>query len=679
MEGGEPPSHNFTFLTNHVIFSPMQTAFQGLSLNYLKLLARQYPNISAASREIINLSAILNLPKGTEHFVTDVHGEYEAFLHVLKNGSGVIRRKIDDIFSESLPEGNKSELAALIYYPEQRMALILKDLPDQEEWFRITLFRLVKMCRVLSSKYTRSKVRKALPEDFSYIIEELLHEQEGLPDKQEYYKSILGTIIATGRAEAFITALAELIQRLAVDHLHVIGDIYDRGPGAHIIMDRLLHHHGVDFQWGNHDLSWMGAAAGCQALVANVIRISLRYTTMTTIEDGYAISLLPLATFAMEIYADDPAIAFQPRLSGERSYSQSELQLIARMQKAIYIIQQKLEGQIIARRPQFKMEDRNFLHTLDKEEGAITIEGQTSKLTDQNFPTVDPSHPYDLTPGEKSVIEKLTLSFRNSEKLQKHMRLLWSKGSLYLVRNNTLLYHGCIPLNEEGGFVCFEEENQRCFTGRDFLDHMEMWARQGAFNTEDLQKRSYGQDVIWYLWTGPLSPVFGKKKMATFERYFIQDETTHKEVKNPYYKYRDQEETAKMILKEFGVTSPHGRIVNGHVPVKVSKGESPIKAGGRLLVIDGGFSKAYQKETGIAGYTLIYNSYGFLLSSHQPFVSAQTAIEEAKDLDTKTEILENNYTRIRIRDTDNGKELQEKIKEISILLHGFQEGILKEN
>lgn len=671
----------------------MHTTFRGMPLNYLRLLARQYPNIASASREIINLSAILNLPKGTEHYVTDVHGEYEAFLHVLKNGSGVIRRKIDDIFSETLPSRDKAELAALIYYPEQRQALILKEMAEKSgkgrnsggldpevpaEWYRITLFRLVRMCRVLSSKYTRSKVRKALPEDFSYIIEELLHEQEGLPDKQEYYRSILNTIIATGRAPAFITALAELVQRLAVDHLHVIGDIYDRGPGAHIIMDRLLHHHSVDFQWGNHDLSWMGAAAGCEALVANVIRISLRYTTMTTIEDGYAVSLLPLATFAMEVYGEDPALDFQPRLSGERSYSASELQLIARMQKAIFIIQTKLEGQIISRRPQFSMGDRNFLHTLDKEKGTITVDGAVYTLKDRNFPTVDPADPYTLTPGEQAVIDKLTLSFRNSEKLQKHMRLLWTKGSLYLVRNNTLLYHGCIPLDEEGRFACFRDADGVCYSGRDFLDHMEMLARQGAYNAEDPAKRQLGQDVIWYLWTGPLSPVFGKKKMATFERYFIEDEASHKEVKNPYYRLRDQESTARQILTEFGLNPDRGRIVNGHVPVKVAKGESPVKAGGRLLVIDGGFSKAYQKETGIAGYTLIYNSYGFLLASHQPFVSTQRAIEHALDLDTTTEILENNYTRIRIRDTDNGVDIQGKIDEITNLLHAYQDGVIKE-
>lgn len=656
----------------------MPTTFQGLSLNYLKLLAGQYPNIASATREIINLSAILNLPKGTEHYITDVHGEYEAFLHVLKNGSGVIRRKIDDIFSETLSSADKAQLATLIYYPEQRLALNLKNLPEPAEWYRMTLFRLVRMCRVLSSKYTRSKVRKALPGDFSYIIEELLHEQEGIPDKQEYYKSIVNTIIATGRAEPFIIALAELIQRLAVDHLHVIGDIYDRGPGAHIIMDRLLHHHSVDFQWGNHDLAWMGAAAGCQALVANVIRISLRYTNMTTIEDGYAISLLPLATFAMEVYGEDPAEAFKPRLSGERTYSLSELRLIARMQKAIFIIQQKLEGQIVARRPQFKMNDRNFLHTLDKDKGTVGIDGKTWNLKDSFFPTIDPQDPYTLTADELNVIEKLTLSFRNSEKLQKHMRLLWSKGSLYLTRNGTLLYHGCIPLNDDGSFACFQEADGQCYSGREFMDHMETLARQGAFNTEDPQKRLHGQDVIWYLWTGPLSPVFGKRKMATFERYFIADEASHKEEKNPYYRLRDQESTAQNILKEFSLHPNKGHIVNGHVPVKVSKGESPIKAGGRLLVIDGGFSRAYQKETGIAGYTLIYNSYGFLLSSHQPFISAQTAIEEAKDLDTSTEILENNYNRIRIRDTDVGRELQEKITEISTLLHAYQEGLIKE-
>lgn len=645
-------------------------------LNYLKLLAKQYPSIQAASTEIINLSAILNLPKGTEHFLTDIHGEYEAFLHVLKNGSGSIKRKIDEIFADTLLDKEKQSLATLIYYPEQRLPLILKNLDNPEEWYRITLFRLIKLCRAVSSKYTRSKVRKALPPDFAYIIEELLHEQESILNKHEYYQSIIDTIIAIGQAREFIVAMSELIQRLAIDHLHIIGDVYDRGPGAHIIMDRLLEYHSVDFQWGNHDIVWMGAAAGSEACIANVIRICLRYANMETLENGYAISLLPLASLAMDVYSSDPCSQFKPKSSSEE-FTENELRLMSQMHKAITVIQLKLEGQLIQRRPSFQMEDRLLLDKINYEQGTLCLNGQDYPLLDSNFPTIDPEQPYELTEREKLVVEKLRLSFEHSEKLQQHVRFLYAKGSMYLIHNGNLLYHGCIPMNEDGTFKPFKFGSEE-FTAKAFMDRVERLARQAYF-ANDPQQKQEGQDTMWYLWSGSQSPLFGKDKMATFERYFIADESTHVELKDPYYSFRDREEIARHILAEFGVDPDMGHIVNGHVPVKVKKGESPIKAGGKLLVIDGGFSKAYQKQTGIAGYTLVNNSYGLLLAAHHPFESAQKAIEEELDIDSKTEILETNYKRIRVRDTDRGRTIQQQIEELDLLLKAYRAGLIKES
>ena len=644
-------------------------------LNYLKLLAKQYPSIQAASTEIINLSAILNLPKGTEHFLTDIHGEYEAFLHVLKNGSGSIKRKIDEIFADTLLDKEKQSLATLIYYPEQRLPLILKNLDNPEEWYRITLFRLIKLCRAVSSKYTRSKVRKALPPDFAYIIEELLHEQESILNKHEYYQSIIDTIIAIGQAREFIVAMSELIQRLAIDHLHIIGDVYDRGPGAHIIMDRLLEYHSVDFQWGNHDIVWMGAAAGSEACIANVIRICLRYANMETLENGYAISLLPLASLAMDVYSSDPCSQFKPKSSSEE-FTENELRLMSQMHKAITVIQLKLEGQLIQRRPSFQMEDRLLLDKINYEQGTLCLNGQDYPLLDSNFPTIDPEQPYELTEREKLVVEKLRLSFEHSEKLQQHVRFLYAKGSMYLIHNGNLLYHGCIPMNEDGTFKPFKFGSEE-FTAKAFMDRVERLARQAYF-ANDPQQKQEGQDTMWYLWSGSQSPLFGKDKMATFERYFIADESTHVELKDPYYSFRDREEIARHILAEFGVDPDMGHIVNGHVPVKVKKGESPIKAGGKLLVIDGGFSKAYQKQTGIAGYTLIFNSYGLLLASHLPFETARQAIESEFDIDSTTEILERNYTRIRISDTDVGRELQGQIDRLQQLVGAYRAGLIKE-
>lgn len=643
--------------------------------SYLELLALQYPSIQAASMAIINLSANLNLPKGTEHFISDVHGEFEAFSHVLKNGSGSIRRKIEEIFSNSLLENEKRNLATLIYYPEQKLPLILKNVQNKAEWYRITLFRLIKLCRVVASKYTRTAVRKALPDDFAFIIEELLHEQESVENKQEYYQSIIETIISTNRGHAFVIAMAELIQRLAIARLHVIGDVYDRGPGAHIIMDKLLDYHAVDVQWGNHDILWMGAAAGSEACLANVIRICLRYGNMETLENGYAVSMLPLASFAMETYANDPCERFMPKVSTDE-FTQNEIQLMSKMQKAIAIIQFKLEAQIIQRRPHYGMADRLLLDKIDFKQGALWLDGVEHPLLDTHFPTVDSNDPYRLSDDEMAVLERLRLSFANSDRLQRHVRFLYAKGGLYLIYNGNLLYHGCIAMNSDGSFATIQVEGQT-FQAKSFMDRLDRLARQGYFAT-DREQKLYGQDVMWYLWSGRHSPLFGKEKMATFERYFLADRSTHAEGKNAYYSLRDKPETAVKILQEFGLDPETARIVNGHVPVEVKKGESPVKANGRLIVIDGGFSKAYQDKTGIAGYTLIHNSYGFLLASHAPFESTQKAIEEGLDIHSKTEILEANYTRIRVRDTDEGRQIQTKIHQLEALLEAYREGLIKE-
>ncbi|MFH5831176.1 fructose-1,6-bisphosphatase [Halalkalibaculum sp. DA3122] len=646
-------------------------------MRYLKLLSRQYPSIEAASTEIINLSAILELPKGTEHFISDIHGEYESFLHVLRNGSGSIKRRIDEIFEYSLNEQEKQNLATLIYYPEEKMAIILKKISNPKQWYRKTLFQLIKLCRVYSSKYTRNKVRKALPKDFSYIIEELLHEQESIKNREQYYTSIIESIIETDRAGAFIVALARLIQQLTIARLHVIGDVYDRGPGAHIIMDKLMEHHAVDFQWGNHDIVWMGAAAGSEACIANVIRVSLRYSNMETLENGYGISMLPLISLAVDVYGDDPCEQFRPK-DADEEFTENEQLLMAQMQKAITMIQLKLEGQIIQRRPQYQMQDRLLLDKIDFQQGTVRVGDQSYPLLDTHFPTVDPENPYALSAQEKSVMDKIRLSFQNSERLQEHVRFLFSKGSMYLAYNGNLLYHGCIPMTQNGRLRHFTFDGV-AHSPSSFMDRLDRLARQGYFAKDNPEKKQYGMDTMWYLWSGSQSPLFGKDKMATFERYFIEDPSTHKEQMNPYYDYRGDEEVAVKILEEFGADTENGHIINGHVPVKVTRGESPVKGGGKLLVIDGGFAKAYQEKTGIAGYTLIFNSYGLILAAHEPFESRQKAIEEEIDIHSNTRILEQNTERIRVRDTDNGREIQRKIEDLKQLLEAYRSGLIKES
>ncbi len=650
--------------------------FTNDEMKYLQLLSQSYSNINRASSEIVNLKAILNLPKGTEHFVSDIHGELESFRHVLKNASGVIKNHIEDIFGATLREAEKKSLATLIYYPEQKLEQVAKVETDMKDWYKITLHRLIHICKIVSSKYTRSKVRKALPQDFAYIIEELLHEDSIGSDKQMYYSEIINTIIELYQADRFIIAMAHLIQRLSIDQLHVIGDIYDRGPNAAKIMDILSGYHSVDIQWGNHDISWMGAAAGCQALICNVLRIQARYANLDTIEEDYGINLIPLATFAMEQYANDPCTHFEPKSLGG-VLSDKDFNMIAKMHKAIAIMQFKSEAKIIKRHPEFHMENRLLLDKINFEKGTVTIDGVVYKMNDTNFPTIDPQNPYSFTKEEEEVMAKIKSSFVNSEKLQAHTRFLFSKGSMYKIFNSNLLFHGCIPINEDGSLKKVTFQGRR-YLGKSYLDAIERAVREGYFNEAHTEAKRVCIDLTWYLWCGQDSPLFGKNKMTTFERYFIDDKESHTEVKNPYYNLRNDESVCETILSDFGLIPKDSHIINGHVPVKVKKGESPIKANGRLIVIDGGFAKAYQKETGIAGYTLIYNSHGLLLVSHEPFESTENAILQERDIFSSKVALQYSKERIRVRDTDNGKNIQKRINDLQKLLFAYRSGMIKE-
>jgi len=648
-------------------------------MKYLRLLSKQYPTVASACTEIINLQAILNLPKGTEHFLSDIHGEDESFHHVLRNGSGVIKSKIQDLFGKTMSEKERKGLATLIYYPEQKLELIAKAGDNSWDWYKITLYRLVEICRYTSSKYTRSKVRKALPKDFAYIIEELLHEKAELLDKEKYYNEIISTIIRIGRANEFIIALSKLIQRMVIDHLHIIGDIFDRGPGADRVMDTLITYHSVDIQWGNHDILWMGAAAGEEACIATVLRNSLRYVNLSTIEDSYGINLLPLATFAMKYYQEDTCECFRPVTEKEKPIAENELPLLSQMHKAISIIQLKLEGQLIKRREDFGLRERLVLEKIDYVKGEICLEGKIYPLKDTLFPTIDPKSPYELSSQETELIDKLRTSFLGSEKLQKHISFLYSNGSMYLKNNSNLLYHGCIPLNEDGSFKKIRIlDSGEEYEGKSYLDRLELLAREAYFNHSDWEAKRYAMDVMWYLWCGPDSPLFGKEKMATFEAYFIEDQTTHIEKKNYYYDVKNDEEFCNRIFEEFGMDPKTSHIINGHVPVRLKKGESPIKANGKLLVIDGGMSRAYQAHTGIAGYTLIFNSYGLLLVSHEPFESTQKAIEEESDILSTRIVLEKEAVRMRVGDTDIGRELRTQIKDLEELLASYRKGLIKE-
>lgn len=643
---------------------------KNLETRYLERLSDLYPTIATASTEIINLQAILNLPKGTEHFLTDIHGEYEAFAHVLKNGSGSVRRKIDDVFGNTLSSRDKQSLATLIYYPKDKMVQVKKVESNMEDWYKINLYRLIEVSKRAASKYTRSKVRKALPKDFAYVIEELITEKSELSDKESYYNEIIMTIIRIGRAEEFIAAISELIQRLVVDHLHIVGDIYDRGPGPHIIMDKLMSYHSLDIQWGNHDVLWMGAAAGQRGCLTNVIRICARYGNLDILEDGYGINLLPLATFALRTYGNDPCTCFA--LKGPVKPNKAEMEMDLRMHKAISILQFKVEGQIISRQKDFRLEDRALLHRIDYEKGTITLNGKEYKLLDTNFPTIDPKDPYRLTEEEEEVMERLERAFIGCDKLQEHMRFLLAKGSLYKVYNDNLLYHGCVPLNDDGSLKEVSLFGKK-FKGRSLYDALDRYLRKGFFALDEAD-RDNGRDIMWYIWLHPNSPLFGKDKMATFERYFLADKETHVEKKNPYYWLLEKESVVDNIMKEFGLDPEEAHIVNGHVPVKCKNGESPIKCNGKVLVIDGGFSKAYQKETGIAGYTLIYNSYGLLLVAHEPFESTESAIQKESDIHSDYMVVKRVMERRLVGDTDNGKDLKEQVADLERLLEAYRSG-----
>ena len=644
-------------------------------IRYLKGLAKQYPTIAQAATEIINLQAILSLPKGTEHFITDIHGEYEQFQHVLKNGSGAIRRKIEEEFGNNFSQAEKKAIATLIYYPELKLKQIQKQEANIEDWYKVTIYRLIRICKVSSSKYTRSKVRKALPRDFAYVIEELMTGRQDMSDQEAYYNEIINSVIRTRRAPELIVALCNLIRRFVVDHLHVVGDIYDRGPYPHLVMDTLMAHHSVDIQWGHHDVLWMGAAAGNPCCIANVIRISAKYGNLNILEEGYGINLIPLARLAMMKYDQDSCEAFKLDYR-EDEYDVKEAMLDEKMHKAIAIIQFKLEGQLILRRPEFQMEHRLLLDKMDLEKGTVMVEGKEYPLKERCFPTLDPEHPYELTREEADVVDRLIQAFVNCERLQRHIRFLYAKGSLYKVYNSNLLYHGCVPFNEDGSF---QEVNifGKYYSGKALYDVLEHYARKGYF-TVDPEEKQKGLDILWFIWQNASSPVFGKSKMTTFERYFIGDKATHYEPKNPYYELIEKEEIVNKILEEFGLSAEESHIINGHIPVESKKGESPVKCNGKLLIIDGGFSKAYQPKTGIAGYTLIYNSYGMVLAAHEPFESVEKAVLEESDIHSHTVLVEQVVKRKTVADTDVGKEIKENIRDLEELLKAYREGTIVE-
>ena len=642
--------------------------------DYLEILSQKFPTISRAAAEIINLKAISNLPKGTEHFLTDLHGEYEAFNHIMKNASGVVKRKINDVLGMTLSQNDINELASLIYYPEDKLQLVKEREVNLSDWYEITIYRLIQVCRDASSKYTRSKVRKALPPDFAYIIQELLHEDEDRFNKKEYYNKIIDTIVELDRADDFIINISAVIQRLTIDHLHIVGDVYDRGPGPHFILDTLMKHHSVDIQWGNHDILWMGAGAGDRSCISNVVRICLRYGNLDILEEGYGINLFPLTTFAMTTYEGYDYSKYKQKISSSDIVPDSDIDLLSKMHKAITIIQFKLEHEMVLNHPEYDMNDRLLLDKINYEEHTINIGSEVYNLNIQNFPTIDPKEPWKLTAEEKSVINKLRYSFLKSEKLQKHIRFMFAKGSMYLKYNSNLLFHASIPMNSDGTFKKIKLNGAE-ESGKPLLDKMEQWAREAYFGRES---KDNSTDFLWYLWCHQDSPLFGKDKMATLERYLIDDKTPHKESYTPYFTLINEEKIAMMILEEFGLDPDNGHIINGHVPVKTVKGENPIKANGKLLVIDGGFAKAYQSETGIAGYTLIYNSYGMKLASHEPFESVEKSVNDGIDIRSTLSVVEKVVDRKMISDTDIGQELKKQIYHLEMLLSAFSKGVIKE-
>ena len=641
-------------------------------LKYLKLLAKEYPNVQTACTEIINLQAILQLPKGTEHFMSDLHGEHEAFIHILNNCSGVIKEKIDTLLSKSVSAYERAELATLIYYPKIKLKDIKKREKNYDDWCRLTLYRLIDICRLVSGKYTRSKVRKALPADYSYIIDELLNADYSEHNKEEYYGKIIDTILSLGRADGFIIALSDVIKRLAVDRLHIIGDLFDRGKRPDIILDMLMEHHAVDIQWGNHDVLWMGAAAGSEVCIANVIANCLRYHNLEVLEMGYGINLRPLTIFAQDTY--QPSFAFQPHCEKEE-HTERDLILLSQMYKAISIIRFKLEGQTIKRHPEYEMEDRLFLDKIDLENGILNLNEQCYPLNDCDFPTLSADDPYRLNEEEKILMEDLKASFLHCEKLQKQIDFLFDKGSVYQCHNGNLLYHSCIPLKKDGTFDTLSVFGKE-LSGKKLLDTVDFIVRESYFAPAESLQKEYSLDFVWYLWCGKKSPLFGREKMASFERLYLSDPSTWEEPQNPYYHFHDQEEVCNKILTEFGITDPNAHIINGHVPVKLINGENPIKAGGKLIMIDGGFCKAYQTQTGIAGYTLVYNSRGMRLVAHQPFEGLKKTIAGNVDIHSSSNVFETLQNRVKVKDTDIGSSISDKIEDLNMLVSAYQMGII---
>lgn len=639
-------------------------------LAYLKLLSREYPTVRSATSEIINLMAICGLPKGTEYFFSDLHGEYEAFVHLLRSSSGIIREKIRETFGHLIPEEEEVQLANLIYYPDRNLGKIRKTGLFTEDFQKITIYRLVQICKVVSSKYTRSKVRKKMPKEFAYVIDELLHVDYNDDNKRIYYSEIIHSIIDNTVADKFIIALCELIQNLTIDNLHIIGDIFDRGPRADIIMDELMHFHDVDIQWGNHDISWMGAATGNLANICNVLRIAISYNSFDVLEDGYGINLRPLSMFAAKVYRDDPCERFVPHILDENVYDAVDPGLAAKMHKAIAVIQFKVEGAIIKRHPEYGMTDRILLEAVDFEKGTVTVEGKEYPMLDRNFPTVDPANPLELTDGEKELLKTLKASFKHSGRLHKHVKFLYSHGAIYKCYNSNLLYHGCIPMRVDGNFDSVMAGNA-IYSGRSLMDYFNYQVQNAYFMPEGSVEKQWAMDLMWYLWCGSKSPVFGKDKMTTFEHYFIADKKTHKETLNPYYKLSVQEEFCDRILEEFDLPAKGSHIINGHVPVKMKDGETPVKAGGKLFIIDGGLSKAYQAATGIAGYTLIYNSNHLALAEHMPF-------DPNKESSPRVSVVEKMQSRVMVADTDKGRELAGQIADLKELVAAYREGTLKE-
>ena len=663
-----------------VIYLNNKRIFTDEELHYLRLLARQYPTVEAAGTEIIRLQAILNLPKPTEHFMSDIHGEHEAFLHILNSGSGEVKEKLEELFGNSMTQKDRNDLATLIYYPTSKLALIADETEDLDEWYRLTIHRLVDLCRFVSTKHTRAKVRTYMDPDNEQIHDELIHLVEEGGSRRDQYENIINTIIQIGQAADVIRAICKVIKSLVVDKLHIVGDIFDRGPRADIVMDSLMTCNNVDIQWGNHDVLWMGAASGSRTLVATVLSNSIRYNNLDVIETGYGISLRPLSIFANEVYKDCNTDQFKVKLTGTDAdqYTEKDKLLSARMYKAITIILFKLEGQKVLRRPEFGMEDRLLLDKINYEDKTITLDGKVYPLLDWDFPTVDPNNPYELTDEENHVINQLTDSFENSEKLQRHIRFLYSKGGLYKVCNGNLLFHGCIPMNDDGSMMTFTIGGKER-SGKRFLDYAEKTARKAYYDKRGSEERQFGMDFLWWLWCGRNSPIFGRDRMTTFERRFIADEATWTEPKNAYYTYYEDPAVCDRILKEFGLEGEHCHIINGHVPVKVRKGESPIKGGGKLIVIDGGFSRAYQSTSGIAGYTLIYNSRHFRLVSHQPFTSKWNAVHKNDDIHNDSQIFEKLETRMRLSQTDEGAELQDRVNMLMMLLDAYRSGAVTED